>query len=173
MLIPRRTKIERAGMAISIISLLAAVIGMVAVAPDSVVETPVKPAVVFNQIPNARYRACVKRVTAEQAKSPQGVGRPDSTSRFDNLPPESVCEPVLDEYGAIGPRTLSLAEYARVYSYNVTSSIAVEGWAGHNVTELLLYWGVRFLIVGLFLMYLFETTIGRLLRFIWRGSLGA
>ena|SRR6185312_6905228 len=169
MLIPRRTRIERAGIVLSIASLLGVVIGTVAVAPDTVVGVHIKPPIIFNQDPGAQHRACIKSVTAQQAKSPQGVGTYDSISRFSNIPPDVLCDEA--ENGVNGFRTLSPAEYTRAYMQNVTT--IVSGWGGHSVTEKLLYWGARFLIVGLFLTYIFEATIGRLLRFIWRGSLRA
>ena len=168
MLIPRRTKIERAGIVVSIASLLVIVIGAIAVAPDTIVGVHVKPAVVFNQVPGAERRACIKRITAQQEKSPQGVGTFEN--RFGNSPPESLCADPNSDDGVNGFRTLSPGEYTRAYMHNV---IAALNWAGHSVTEKFLYWGARFLIVGLFLMYLFGVTIGPLLRFIWRGSMRA
>src|SRR6185312_4796403 len=105
MLIPRRTRIERAGIVLSIASLLGVVIGTVAVAPDTVVGVHIKPPIIFNQDPGAQHRACIKSVTAQQAKSPQGVGTYDSISRFSNIPPDVLCDEA--ENGVNGFRTLS------------------------------------------------------------------
>jgi len=168
MLIPRRTKIERIGIVVSVLSLLAVIIGTIAVAPESVVADPIKPRVIFNQAPGTQYRDCLKEVTAQQAKSPQGVSY--SGDRWSGPTPSEVCE--MRRSGvAVKLRTLSPTQYTQVYWHDLAA--AVESPAGHRVSELLLFWGVRCLIIGLFFMYLFEATIGRLLRFIWRGSLRA
>jgi len=168
MFIPRRTRIERGGLVLGFASLLAVIFGTIAVAPgptQGVEEGPI----VATQVSEAEHLACVKRVTAQQQKTPEGVGI-GSGGRFENPSPDYVCPgPGL----VSGTNTLPVrthADYMRAYRYNVT--LAMDA-AGPSPAEKLLYWGVRFLLVGLFFMYLYEATVGRLLRFIWRGSMRA
>lgn len=189
MLVPRHTKMERAGIVVSVFSVLAIAAGTLAVSPDTTSSgvTDEKPQVVFDQAPGELERKCVKETTAKQAKSPQGVGQGDW---FSGPTPEELCDMGANGISAL-PRPLTLREYAHAYAANIASAVANRGatydtisgsrWSEAEVrtvaspywiglANLLLYWGVRFLLIGLFLIYLFEATLGRLIRFVWQGS---
>jgi hypothetical protein len=163
-LIPKRTKTERTGLVVSVVALLAVAVGAVAVAPDASMMMLARPAVALDQVPSEEYSTCVKFIAAIQAKIPREVAEGDRQS---GLTPEETCAESIRDASRFHPRTP--AEYLHAYGRNVVA--AVTDWGGHDWTARLLYCGARFLIVGLFLMYLFETTMVRPLRFIWRGSL--
>lgn len=192
MLIPRRTKIERTGVVVSIASLLAIVIGVLAVAPETFVWASRTSSVTVTNSA-AWLDDCFENAAAELPERPQRLGGRETTriSITNTIAVAKSCEVKLDSQYVYRPR--SFMEYVSAYTYTIATTVTspqtlsmselllggatYEGasasplvsQSGFKVLKLILYWGVRFLLVGLFLLY-FEPTLGRVLRYIWRGS---
>jgi hypothetical protein len=191
MLIPRRTKIERTGVVISIASLLAIVIGVLAVTPETHVWASRTSSVTFTNSA-AWLDDCFENTAAELPKESQQLEAREATriAIANTFAVAKACDAKLDKQYVYRPR--SFMEYVSAYAHTIATTVTSPetlnmselllggggppygGYStsfqlGFKVLKLILYWGARFLLAGLFLLY-FEPTLGRVLRFIWRGS---
>jgi hypothetical protein len=192
MLIPRRTKIERTGIVVSIASLLAIAIGLLAVAPETFVWASRTSSVPLAQSRAVWFDDCFASIDVQLPERPERLaGEGSRFSMAKTMAVLNACQKKFDSQFVYRPR--SLMEYVPAYTYTIATTVTspetlnmsglLLGGATYEgdsasplvsesvfkVLKLMLYWGVRFLLVGLFLLY-FDPTLGRIVRFIWRGS---
>ena len=192
MLIPRRTKIERTGVVICVASLLAIAIGLFAVAPNTSVWASRTTSAPLAQSAAAWFDDCLKYIDVQLPEQPkQLAGGGYRISAANTLAVAKACNSKF--YSQYVYRHRSLMEYVPAYMHTIATAITSPEMLGMSglllggskdelqntsplvspsffrVLKLILYWGVRFLLVGLLLLY-FEPTLGRVFRFIWRGS---
>jgi hypothetical protein len=191
MRIPTSTKIERAGVVVSIASILAIAVGVLSVAPETSVWGSRTSSETFTHSA-AWLDDCFHNPPGELPERPQsstdGLVRISVKDTFALM---KVCRTKLDKEYQYRSRTF--IEYVSAYTHTVATTVVSPerldiselliggttydgtttdphvGDSGFKVLKQILYWGVRFFLVGLFLLYV-EPTLGRVLRFIWRGS---
>lgn len=149
-IMPRRTKAERAGLVLSAMSLLAIGGGAIAAAPPSTTLSPEPPTISFNRMPPTH---------------PLNLTVDCSGGRWAHVPSKCFQGAGTDRV----PRELSASEYMGAYAASVAAVARYPSPGGLPLPEIPLWWGVRFLALGVFLMYLFDATVGRLYSFIARG----
>lgn len=195
MRIPSRTRIERTGIVVTVASLLAIAIGVLAVAPENFVWASRTSSTTFTHsakwLDDCHESIPVGELPEQPQQFPEGGSR---ISVANTLAARKLCQAKLDSQYVYRHRSLGeyISMYGRTIATTITSPETLDiselllggsTYRGYMpdphvsqstfmVLKLILYWSVRFLLVGLLLLY-FEPTVGRVLRFIWRGSRSA
>lgn len=170
MLIPRHSVIQRAGLVLAGAAIIAIAIGLPAAAPEPTdfVRPTGNPQPTLQQSFNASQQ-CDSQFKKQKHHASGGIFGFDQ-ERARELFIEACMQ------GKFAPQSElfkpSVIVYLVRYLENVTTVIAL-GQQPREWLQRSLYWGARALIVGLFLIYVFEITLGKVLRYIWRGSQSA